>query len=206
MPYVGSSSVDTARRKPDWFQDLIVFDLELNLVCRALTFPRTVSATKTFSEEPKQPFLGNLATHLRQKHPDSKELAAAAEARTSQPGATHGISAASAKLMDNYLLEGSLNPLLDPTQKGFYKVFAAWILEDDLAFTTGESEGLKRLFKYMQSRFKLPSDTTVRNTIAIIFAGLHNKVKAELKVNCIFSLINLQRSLTSSTTRLYRQR
>lgn len=84
--------------------------------------------------------------------------------------------------MEDYLREGALNPALDPTQKGFYCVFAAWILEDDLAFTTGESEGLNRLFKYMKVQFKLPSDTTVRNTLARIFSGLYDKVKAELQV------------------------
>ncbi len=63
--------------------------------------------------------------------------------------------------MEDFLKEDTLNPALEPTQKGFYSVFALWILEDDLPFMTGETSGIKRLFKYLQSHFMLPSDTTV---------------------------------------------
>lgn len=84
--------------------------------------------------------------------------------------------------MDDFLREGQLNPAIKPTQKGFYKVFAAWVLEDDLPFTTGETGGIHRLFSYMQSKFMLPSDTTVRSTLARIFIEMFEVVQAELKV------------------------
>ncbi|KAJ7691056.1 hypothetical protein B0H14DRAFT_2251304, partial [Mycena olivaceomarginata] len=112
-------------------------------------------------DEKPQPNLGNLATHVRTKHGDDTEIP------SSEPGFTCEISEASAKIMEkNYLREGKLNPALNPTQIGFNRVFAAWIIEDDLAFTTGESPGIQRLFDYIGSRFGLPSDTTVRNTLA----------------------------------------
>ncbi|KAJ7876318.1 hypothetical protein B0H14DRAFT_2252522, partial [Mycena olivaceomarginata] len=110
-------------------------------------------------DEKPQPNLGNLATHVRTKHGND-------EIPSSEPGFTREISEASAKIMENYLREGRLNPALNPTQIGFNRVFAAWIIEDDLAFTTGESPGIQRLFDYTGSRFGLPSDTTVRNTLA----------------------------------------
>jgi hypothetical protein len=87
--------------------------------------------------------------------------------------------------MEEFLAEGKLNPAVNPTQKGFLKVFSAWILEDDLPFTTGETGGIHRLFRYMQSKFVLPSDTTVRNTLAQIYAEMFNKLKADLKVRTI---------------------
>ncbi|KAJ6483392.1 hypothetical protein C8R45DRAFT_768426, partial [Mycena sanguinolenta] len=58
----------------------------------------------------------------------------------------------------------------------FLKVFAAWIIEDDLAFTTGETVAIARLFKFLNSRYMLPSDTTVRNTLATMFADMYRLV------------------------------
>lgn len=52
--------------------------------------------------------------------------------------------------MDDFLKEGLLHPHKDPTQKGFLKHFAAWLLEDDLPFDSGESLGIARLFRYLQ--------------------------------------------------------
>lgn len=149
---------------------------------------------KLFDDEPKIPPLGNLATHIRTKHPNIEELVAkaAADANGPQhPGLTRGISAASAKIIDDYLTEGKLHPKREPTQQGFYKVFAAWILEDDLPFTTGETGGIARLYKYMQSRFLLPSDTTVRNSLAKIYAEMYAQVKNELKVSHTSEHFNL---------------
>ena len=149
---------------------------------RSLTFKRTVDREATFEDEPTQPPLGNLATHLKQKHP-KLDLSAKPPLDGATKGELRGISAASANIMENFLKDGALNPALEPTQKGFYSVFASWILEDDLPFTTGETSGIKRLFKYLQSRFMLPSDTTVRNTLARIFSELHETVKRELEVH-----------------------
>ncbi len=58
--------------------------------------------------------------------------------------------AASAAVMNKWLEEAKLHPRHNRTQEGFYKVFAAWIAEDDLAFTTGETNGIARLFAYME--------------------------------------------------------
>ncbi|KAI1797442.1 hypothetical protein LXA43DRAFT_847010, partial [Ganoderma leucocontextum] len=66
--------------------------------------------------------------------------------------------------------------------KGFNRIFAAWIFEDDLPFTTGESSGLARLFQYLKVHFLLPSDTTVRNALAKIFIDLHGTVVRELAI------------------------
>ncbi len=85
--------------------------------------------------------------------------------------------------MEKWLEEGALHPHSDPTQAGFLRVFAAWIIEEDLEFTTGESMGINRLFKYMESTFKLPSDTTVRNTLARIYTGMLEQVKSDLVVS-----------------------
>jgi hypothetical protein len=44
-------------------------------------------------------------------------------------------------LKKNFLKDGAINPALNRTQKGFYSVFASWILKDNLPFTTGETSG-----------------------------------------------------------------
>jgi hypothetical protein len=118
-----------------------------------------------------------LATHVRTKHGNDTEIP------SSEPGFTREISA---KIMENYLRVGKLNPALNPTQIGFNRVFAAWIIEDDLAFTTGESSGIQRLFDYMGSRFGLPSDTTVRNTLAKLYCEMFETIKSELAVSIFF--------------------
>lgn len=92
--------------------------------------------------------------------------------------------------MEGYLLEGKLNPKIESTRKGFLQIFSAWLLEDDLPWTTGESPGLKRLFEYLHVRFSLPSDTTVRNTLAQIFITLHETIVEELAVSFSNFVVN----------------
>jgi hypothetical protein len=84
--------------------------------------------------------------------------------------------------MAAYIEEGKLNPAHHPTKKGFLRHFAAWILEDDLPFTTGETPGIRRLFQYLQVTYSLPSDTAVRNQLAKIYVHLHGEVVKELAV------------------------
>ncbi|KAJ7725138.1 hypothetical protein DFH07DRAFT_694107, partial [Mycena maculata] len=48
----------------------------------------------------------------------------------------------------------------------FLKIFAAWIIEDDLPFTTGETPGIRRF------HFYLPSDTSVHNTLAKMYIDI----------------------------------
>ncbi len=142
---------------------------------------RTLTGNKiTFENEPLRPSLGNLSTHTAQVHPEALKGPALPEESASQ---TAGFTAASVELMAAYLKEGALNPALVPTQVGFQRLFAAWLFEEDLPFTTGESPGLARLFKYLKVNVVLPSDTTVRNTLARIFIDLHATVVRELTVS-----------------------
>ncbi|KAF7341071.1 hypothetical protein MSAN_02093200 [Mycena sanguinolenta] len=133
-----------------------------DLLYSTLTFSRSVGKNQLFGDEKPAPPLGNLATHITSKHdgvPVPSDV---------QPGEIRGVSATSAKIMADFLLEGKLNPAINSTQKNFLKVFAAWIIEDDLPFTTGETPGIQRLFAFLQTRYGLPSDTTnVKSKIAV---------------------------------------
>lgn len=145
----------------------------------SFTFARSVSNNSSFDDELKKPKLGNLSTHLKTHGnvpvPDDA------------PSMPRNISAASAKIMEEFLKEGKLNPEVRRTQAGFLKVFSAWLLEDDLPFTTGETDGIQRLFDYMQVNFLLPSDTAVRNTLTRIFTDMYKLLKADLKAcSCPF--------------------
>ncbi|KAF8156098.1 hypothetical protein B0H34DRAFT_635221, partial [Crassisporium funariophilum] len=57
--------------------------------------------------------------------------------------------------------------------KGFYCIFAAWILDESLPWTTREAPTLRMLFQYIKNKFLLPTNTTVQNNLERIFTELH---------------------------------
>ena len=126
----------------------------------------------TFDDELTLPKLNNLASHAA----ECKKKSEGASTDTEVPPSAHVNLKRSADLMAAYLKAGELNPDVTPTQKGFLRLFAAWILDESLPWTAGEAPALGVLFKYLKIRFQLPSDTTVRNQLAKIFAELHSKV------------------------------
>ena len=122
------------------------------------SFKRTVDTDNPkFEDEHPKPVLGNLATHTREKHAEALKAGAIEKEETAT--VDRGYTLKSAKVMEAYLERGALNPALAPTQKGFNQLFAAWILEDDLPFTQGESWSLSNLFKYLKCKFVLPKDS-----------------------------------------------
>ncbi|KAJ7307880.1 hypothetical protein DFH08DRAFT_636630, partial [Mycena albidolilacea] len=124
-----------------------------------VSFKRMVGKDQLFGDEKPAPALGNLATHYKQHH---HGILVPSDV---QPGETRGVSASSAKIMADFLVEGKINPAINSTQKNFLKVFTAWIIEDDLPFTTGETPGIQRLFAFLQTRYGLPSDTALRKFV-----------------------------------------
>jgi len=134
-----------------------------------------------FEDEPLIPKLNNLATHAKEC---KKRYAATVEDAEDEDPIEEQINLKkSVELMREYLRNGDLNPNIAPTQKGFLRLFAAWILDESLPWTTGEAPTLALLFKYLKVNFKLPSDTTVRNQLALIFKELHGKVVREFTVS-----------------------
>lgn len=132
--------------------------------------------TALFGDQKPAPPLGNLATHIRTDHKGEPAPSHV------HPGEIRGVGAASSKIMEDFIIDGHLNPIINSTQSNFLKIFAAWIVEDDLAFTTGETEGINRLFHFLHTRYQLPSDTTVRNTLAEMYIDMYKLVKSELAV------------------------
>jgi hypothetical protein len=156
-------------------------------VTSPFTFPRTLTEkTARFRDENPLPQTANLRTHIKNFHRSllsQKTVAEEPEPEVTTKLHDHGFNMGSAKIMEAFLAEGKINPQIIVTQKGFYRVFAAWLLEDNLPWTTGETPGIARLFKYIKSTFSLPSDTTVRNELGRIFAELHGLVVKELTVS-----------------------
>lgn len=170
---------------PFQFQSLMFF--LLTFFYSVLTFARSTDATN-WKDEPCKPQVGNLNTHIKQDHKDVRERVlsgkapeTAGETSTSRPF-DDGFSAGSKKILEDFVRDGLLNPAREATQDGFYKLFAGWVLDADLAFTTGENLTLRSLFEYIKCRFPLPSDTTVRNYVTRIFVELHGQVVRELTV------------------------
>ncbi|KAJ7131151.1 hypothetical protein C8R44DRAFT_612967 [Mycena epipterygia] len=155
---------------------------------RCITVARTVEKTALFGDQKPAPPLGNLATHLRIEHKGEPAPSHV------HPGEIRGIGTASSKIMEDFLIEGKLNPVINSTQSNFLKIFAAWIVEDDLAFTTGETVGINRLFQFLHTRYQLPSDTTVRNTLAeiliyLIAATLDNAAPNDVLIRALSRLL-----------------
>jgi hypothetical protein len=84
--------------------------------------------------------------------------------------------------MEDYLVEGKLNPKMYSTKARFLRHFTAWLIKEDLPFTMGEAPGLHQLFKYLEITYQLPLDMTVRNVLARIYAEPHGEVIHELLV------------------------
>ncbi|KAG2365695.1 hypothetical protein BDR07DRAFT_1185587, partial [Suillus spraguei] len=62
---------------------------------------------------------------------------------------------------DGYFAKGT-KPVF-ATKDGFLRHFVAWIINDDLPWTTGETPGIVRLFQFLEVRWTLPSGTTVQH-------------------------------------------
>ncbi|KAH9164016.1 hypothetical protein EDB89DRAFT_1859580 [Lactarius sanguifluus] len=150
------------------------------------TFPRTlkddIGHQLQYNNEPHKPRLGNLATHTK----EHAGLIARREAEksgndgrlTSTKLSHTGFTLASARLMEKYVQDGLLNPRIEPTQSSFTRLFVAWLVEQDLPFTTGKF-AISELFKYIQCQFSLPSNTAVRKSVAQIFTDLHSTIVRE---------------------------
>ncbi|KAF5343504.1 hypothetical protein D9758_015634 [Tetrapyrgos nigripes] len=135
-----------------------------------------------FEDEKPRPSITSLTAHFRKDHTDNLKLAATAASYAADPEVPKELSgaSASARLLDGYIKEGVLNPTVEPMRRGFLKVFTAWLIEDDLPFTTGESPALQRVFDYLKIKWKLPSDTTVRKVLDEINEELWGNVIKEL--------------------------
>ncbi|KAJ3747488.1 hypothetical protein DFH05DRAFT_1393207, partial [Lentinula detonsa] len=132
--------------------------------CKYCSCIRSVERTVTgknlsFDDEPKLPKLNNLATHAN----DCKGKATSGSTDDDDKESTMERLnlKESVKFMKNYLKDGELNPEAITTERGFLRLFAAWILDEDLPWTTGEAPSLALLFKYLKVRYSLPSDTTL---------------------------------------------
>jgi hypothetical protein len=100
---------------------------------------------RCFGDQKPAPPLGNLVSHLKRDH---NGVPVPADVR---PSEVREIGTASAKIMEDFLLEGKLNSAINTTQKNFLKIFTAWIIEDDLAFTTGETDGMNYWSPFIRS-------------------------------------------------------
>ncbi|KZS90553.1 hypothetical protein SISNIDRAFT_388083, partial [Sistotremastrum niveocremeum HHB9708] len=58
-------------------------------------------------------------------------------------------------------------------ERGFYRMFVAWLVSEDTPFTAGEAPTLRALFKWLEVNYQLPSGTTARSQLARLYADLH---------------------------------
>lgn len=140
----------------------------------------------SFDDEPILPKLSNLASHLstcKGKNVNSDNEGEEAN------GPLKFNYQCSVDLMAGYLHAGDLNPAIEPSQEGFYRLFAAWVLDESLPWTTGEAPALSLLFKYARVHFSTPSDTTVHAYLSKIYRELHAKVVQEIAVSNLNSFL-----------------
>jgi hypothetical protein len=155
----------------------------------------------TFEDETHKPNLGNLGTHTKEKHPEA--IASEEVPPADRPAkVNHGYNDASTALMAEYLEEGRLNPTIEPDETGFRRYFTAWIIDQDLPFTTGEAALLHNLFKYLCIKFHLPSNTTVCNMLEELHNNLHSTIIKESTVHT-HELIYVHRDMQLHVTGQY---
>ncbi|RXW11685.1 hypothetical protein EST38_g14171 [Candolleomyces aberdarensis] len=156
--------------------------IDIETIISIRRFARTLKGEDAnFQNEPRIPHgFNNLSAHVKKCTGLKEKLAREEEAALNDDQAPEFNYKQTSDIMSKFLLEGKLNPSIAPTQTGFRRIFAAWILDDDLPWTTGESPMLANLFKYLKINYKLPSDTAVRNELCRIFAELHGKIVEEL--------------------------
>lgn len=125
--------------------------------------------------------MGNLATHFRNAHngtvPPTASSVHGGPADGSKP---RGVPAQDT--LDEWRKNAHLNPKQPRTQEGFYRVFAAGVLQDDLPFTAGEKPGMRRILDYAECKHQLPTDTTVRNKLETVFTSMEDRLKSMLEV------------------------
>jgi hypothetical protein len=150
-----------------------------------------------FEDEKPKPHIGNLTAHIRTKHNDQYEKGLAMQSAGRELGGVFnlesgtipydgGYNDASRRSFGDYIAE---HGKVVRDQEGFYLSFAAFVVEDDLPWTTGEKPGIKRIFGYLHSPWALPSDTTVRKHVSRLYDSLHAYVVRELTVCAMISLL-----------------
>ncbi|KAF5317764.1 hypothetical protein D9619_012500 [Psilocybe cf. subviscida] len=163
-----------AKKKPACLDD--IESGTLFVVVR--TVERTLKGKDTaFSDEPILPKLSNLASHLAMCK--GKDVDGDIDGDEAHQPLKFNYQR-SVDLMGEYLRAGNLNPAIEANQDGFYGLFAAWVLDESLPWTTGEAPALSLLFKYLRVHFTTPSDTTVCAYLSKIYQELHAKVVQEI--------------------------
>lgn len=166
-----------------------------------LCFKRTKDGI-SFEAEPKKPHLGNLGTHVKTNHEelDRKGKALLAAGKSVEEVLDEGIDDAHAALTLTYggygpaeqkmfadFIEACQEETMVHTQSGFYMAFAAWVVEDNLPWSTGMKSGIQRIWRYLKNKWKLPSDTTVRNYVQRLFDLLVEVLVKEIMVSRHYS-------------------
>lgn len=145
----------------------------------------------TFAQEGTLAKLSNLATHAKDCSSKIAQIRAASSSLSEAKKSTLVESVnhkRSIDIMAEFLREGELNPQIVPTRKGFLRVFSAWVIDESLPWTTGESPMLQALFKYLKIQYNPPSDTTVRAQLRSIFLELKEKIIFEFAVRGYFPI------------------
>ncbi|KAF5372081.1 hypothetical protein D9758_005095 [Tetrapyrgos nigripes] len=144
-------------------------------ICNLIRSVPAMPGCSSYYDENPRPSLSNFTSHVKQ-HRNKGEIKEGKNDKEIPEEMGQG----SQKVMEQFLKAGKENPGNKPTYQGFLQVFSAWIFEDDLAFTVGESPACKRVFDYLKIKFKLPTDTTVRKTLDSIVESLHSTVVREI--------------------------
>ena len=109
------------------------------------------------------------------------EGANAASSFTSSSGIA-GIEA-QRSFMDGFSASGLQNPAKTVTGKGFREHLVKGIIEDDLPYSLGEKEGMRKLFSYLLPRgISCPSHQTVRRDLDVLYDKVNEKVNHTLQV------------------------
>jgi hypothetical protein len=89
-------------------------------------------------------------------------------------------------MMEGFSARGLANPPKTVTQKGFREHLVMGLVEDDLPYSLGEKQGMRKLFAYLVPRgITVPSHQTVRRDINLLHADLNAKLNERLQVSLL---------------------
>ena len=89
-------------------------------------------------------------------------------------------------MMEDFSARGLANPAKTVTQKGFREHLVMGLVEDDLPYSLGEKQGMRKLFAYLVPQgVVVPSHQTVRRDIDLLHVDLNTKLNERLQVSFV---------------------
>lgn len=159
---------------------ILVVKLTSRLFSTVRSSPRS-SNCKDFAKETIKPNISNIVSHSTTcpKMPTSSRYGAEKDAENPSQDQRPN-------MMTSYIQRGIANPAKKCTvmsKKSFRQHFVMGVIEDDLSYSFGERQGMKRLFNHLlPENYSVPGRKMVRRDLDLLFDCLSKLVNKKIEV------------------------